>query len=476
MARNKWVVLFIGTALLTACKVGPDYEGPPSRDGELPGMFGEIDDPAFIAGEADLRTWWTVFNDSLLNELIDRAARDNKDLRIALSRVNEARARVGIAQAARAPQVTLGGGVSGVNDATTGFESRTRSNIGLDASWELDVFGRIARQIETVDTEYQATQEDRRDVQVSLFAEVARAYLSVRSLQAQLAAADSNINSQREILQLTETRFRDGLSSGLDVAQAKQVLASSEAAVPPLRIALSREINTIAVLVGTHPQALHVDLREPKPIPVPLATVTVGVPANLLRQRPDIRAAERRLASQTAQLGVATADLYPSFSIAGSFGLSALDGTSLLDPSSRSFALGPGVRWNLFDGGRLRSQIKVEDARVEQTMLLYERSVLSAMEEVESSMTAFIEQRIRVEAIERAATAARETLKLATRLYTEGLTGFQDVLDAQRQLLATESDVAEARGLASQNLVSLYKAFGGGWDPTDSSGGADINE
>lgn len=469
MTRKKWVVLLAGATLLTACRVGPDYKGPSNRDGELPGMFGQIDDPAFVAGETDLRTWWTVFDDSLLNELIDKAAQDNKDLRIALSRVNEARARVSIAQAARAPQVTLGGGVSGVSDAGTGFETRTRTNIGLDASWELDVFGRIARQIESVDAEYAATEEDRRDVQVSLFAEVARAYLSVRSLQAQLSAAENNIKSQREILRLTETRFRDGLSSGLDVAQARQVLASSEAAVPPLRIALSREVNTIAVLVGTHPQALHVDLRDPKPIPVPPTTVTVGVPVYLLRQRPDIRAAERRLASQTAQLGVATADLYPSFSIAGSFGLSAFDGTSLLDPSSRSFALGPGVRWNIFDGGRLRAQIQVEDAKVEQTLLLYERAVLSAMEEVESSMTAFIEQRIRVEAIERAAEASRETLKLATRLYSEGLTGFQDVLDAQRQLLASESDVAEARGLASQNLVSLYKAFGGGWDPEEVS-------
>lgn len=452
---------------IAGCKVVDEYQGPPQTI-DVPENFGEIDDPAFTRTEADIRTWWTVFDDPMLTELIEIAAQDNRDLKIALSKVSEARARVDISRSSRSPQISLGGGASAANDASSGFETRLRSSASVEASWELDVFGRIAAQIESTDAEYQATEEDMRDVQVSLFADIARAYLAVRALQAQLAASERNIESQRTTLDLTQSRFRDGLSSGLDVAQATELLASSEAQVPTLRIRLSQEINTIALLIGTHPQALYQDLRTPKTIPVPPTTIGVGFPADRLRQRPDIRAAERRLAAQTANLGIAKTDLYPAFSIGGSFGVSALDGESLFSAASRSFALGPSVRWNIFDGGRVRAQINVEDARLEQSILIYERTVLRAIEETETAMTAFIEQRIRVDAIERAASAARETLRIATNLYKEGIIGFQELLDAQRRVLDAESQVSEARGLASQNLVSLYKALGGGWDPSES--------
>jgi multidrug efflux system outer membrane protein len=467
----KAVVLTPVTLLLLAtpsgCNVIDEYEGPPQTI-DVPEEFGEIEDPAFSRTEEDIRTWWTVFEDPMLDELIEIAARDNRDLQIALAKVSEARARVDISRASRSPQVSLGGGVAAADDAMTSYETRVRSSVSAEASWELDVFGKIAAQIDSADAEFQATEEDMHDVQVSLFADVARAYLAVRSLQSQLEASERNIESQSTILKLTEARFRDGLASGLDVAQAKELLASSEAQVPTLRIRLSQEINTIALLIGTHPQALHQDLRTPESIPVPPATVGVGFPADRLRQRPDIRAAERRLAAQTANLGIAKADLYPAFSIGGSFGVSALDGESLFSAASRTFALGPSVRWNIFDGGKLRAQINVEDARLEQSILIYERTVLRAIEETETAMTAFIEQRIRVDAIERAAEAARETLRIASSLYKEGIIGFQELLDAQRRVLSVESEVSEARGLASQNLVSLYKALGGGWDPNES--------
>lgn len=458
--------LLLVIPLLSGCNVIDEYEGPPQTI-DVPEDFGEIEDPAFTRSEEDIRTWWTVFDDPMLDELIDIAAQDNRDLRIALAKVSEARARVGISQASRSPQISLGGGVSAVDDQMSGYETRVRSGASAEASWELDVFGKIAAQIDSATAEFRATEEDMRDVQVSLFADVARAYLAVRSLQSQLEASERNIESQRTILKLTESRFSDGLASGLDVAQAKELLASSEAQVPTLRIRLSQEINTIALLIGTHPQELHQDLRTPQTIPVPPATVGVGFPADRLRQRPDIRAAERRLAAQTANFGIAKADLYPSFSIGGSFGVSALDGESLFSAASRSFALGPSVRWNIFDGGKLRAQIDVEDAKLEQSILIYERTVLRAIEETESAMTAFIEQRIRVDAIERAADAARETLRIATTLYREGIIGFEELLDAQRRVLSVESQVSEARGLASQNLVSLYKALGGGWDPSE---------
>ena len=337
--------------------------------------------------------------------------------------------------------------------------------MSADVSWELDVFGRISREVESATAEFEASEEDQRDVQVSLYAEVARAYLAVRALQTQLKAAQSNIESQQKILELTRARADAGLSSALDVKQAEGVLAASEAEVPGLRINLAREINTLGVLLGRNPTALLEELATPKPIPVPPVQVTVGVPGDLLRQRPDIRAAERRLAAQTARVGIATADLYPRFGINASLGMQQFGG-GIFNAANQAFALGPSMRWNVFDGGRVRSQIKVEDARVEQCLLLYDRAVLNAIEEVETAMTTFAEQRVRVEAIERAAAAAREALRLATGLYKDGLIGFQDVLDSQRQLFRQESAVAGARGVASQSLVLLYRALGGGWDPS----------
>ncbi len=444
-----WIVL-----VAAGCRVGPDYEGPPEI--EAPVAFAAIDDPAFVPGETDLRTWWEVFEDPMLNEIIDAAASDNLDLRIAVSKVVEARARVDIAESARSPLIALGGGSSVDSNAATSFDPRVQSSLSLQASWELDVFGRVARQVEAADAMFGAANEDRRDVQVSIFAEAANRYLSVRSLQTQLDTAERNIESQREILELTRIRERDGLASRLDVVRAEQLVASSESLVPPLRIQLNRDINTIALLVGTHPQALPFDLRTRADLPVPPAETVIGVPAELLRQRPDIRAAERRLAAQTARVGIATTALYPQFSIGGSIGTS-------FSSTPLSFSLGPSIRWTLFDGGAIRSQIDVEDAVLEQAVLSYEQTVLRAIEEVETSMTTFIEQRIRLESVERSASSAREAFELARGVYREGLIDFQDLLSVQMRLLEAEAQVAEASGLSSQNLVNLYKALGGGW-------------
>jgi len=450
--------------LLAACTVGPDYV-PPEPSDEIPGQFSSIKDPAFKPGKTDLVSWWTVFHDPQLDSLIKRAGEGNLDLAIAVSRVSEARARLGFSKAGRSPQVGFGGDVDRASSFQTGFETRTVSSVGANVSWELDVFGRVSRQIEAAEASFQASEEDQRDVQVALYAEVARAYLAVRGLQMQLQAANHNIESQKTIVNLTKARESAGLSSQLDVVQSEGVLAASESEVPGLRINLSREINTLGVLLGKNPTALHKELATPKPIPVPPVQVTVGVPGDLLRQRPDIRAAERKLAAQTAMVGVATADLYPQFGINASLGLQQLGG-GIFNAASNTFALGPSMRWNVFDGGRVRSQIKVESARVDQALLLYERAVLNALEEVETAMTTFVEQRVRVEAVERAATAARTALKLATGLYKDGLIGFQEVLDSQRQLFRQESAVATARGQASQSLVLLYRALGGGWDPS----------
>jgi multidrug efflux system outer membrane protein len=451
----------IAATAVTGCTTGPDYEGPPSAAAPS-GPFSEIDDPAFVPGETDLRTWWTVFEDPMLNQIIADAAENAPDLRIAAARVQEARARLDLSRASRSPQIALGGGTAATGNTSSGFASGFSSSAAAEASWEIDLFGRLARGIEASEALFAAAEEDQRDVQVSLFAELATRYMSIRSLQAQIESATANINSQREILNLTRIRQRDGLASRLDVVRAEQLVAASEALLPPLRTQLIRDINTIAVLVGTQPSAIPYDLESAKPVPVPPTEIVVGIPADLLRQRPDIRAAERRIAAQSAAVGVATANLYPQFSFGGSIGT-----TFAGDPSL--FSLGPSLRWTLFDGGRLRSQVSVEDAVLEQAIIAYERTVLRALEEVESAMTTFIEQRTRMEAVERSAEAAQEAFGLAANLYRDGLIDFQDLLDVQTNLLAADASVAEARGLATQNLVALYKALGGGWDTTEAS-------
>jgi outer membrane protein TolC len=409
------------TVALAGCTVGPDYD-PEASQQTVPDTFGDgIPDPALKPGTADLETWWTVFNDPQLTSLIERAAESNLDVRIALARVNEARARLGIAAAAGQPQVNAGGEAGVGDDPNDPNGSGTpRYSVGLDAR--------------------------------------------IRTLQEQLTAAQQNLRDQQQIVEITKGRYEAGLSSRLDLVQSERILATTQAQIPPLRVELARSINTLGVLLGQFPRALADELEQAKPIPVPPEEVTIGVPANILRQRPDIRAAERRLAAQTARVGVATADLYPEFSLKGSIGIAGF-GEDSYNPGGPSFFLGPSMRWNVFDGGRIRNQIKVEDFKLEQALLEYEATVLNGLEEVESAVVAFLEQRVIALAIARAAAAAREELQLGMDLYKQGLVGFQSVLDAERALFDLQNQEARARGDASIHLVRLYKALGGGWNP-----------
>jgi len=459
------LVICIG---LGACTVGPDYKRPKVQ---VPEGYREVPDPALIREKGDITTWWKVFNDPLLVELIEEASRENLDLKTAVSRVKEARAQVGVqkgelypvvdakAQGERARTSENLGGLGGITE--------NQYSVGIDASWEVDLFGRIRRSVEAAEADLQASEEDRADVMISLYAEIATTYLTLRSLQAQINTALKNIDSQKEVLTLTQKRFKYGLATDLDVAQAERILAGSESTVPPLRIELVKAINSIGILLGRPPGALHDRLSQMKPIPVPPKSIAVGVPADLLRQRPDIRQAERRLAAQTARIGVATADLYPSFSLSGFLELQSISTGNLLDESSLAYSLGPTLRWNLFNRNRIRSQIQVEDARTEQALLSYEQAILNALNEIENAMTKLLEQRVQYEAQKRSATAARRTVMLATRLYKDGLVDFQNVLDAQRSLLDLELQVAEAEGEAATNVVALYKALGGGWNPAE---------
>lgn len=465
-------ILILGLALiilLPGCAaVGPDYE-PPKID--MPAAWQKAPGPAHSPDQKDIHQWWQVFNDPLLSSLMERATKGNLDLKSAYARVKEARHLVGVSTGGAWPSVGASGQSvrqhSSANDVTPGGITSSRQTLQADATWEIDLFGRIRRSIEAAKAQYQASEEDRAGVMVTLYAEVARVYLAVRTAQARQAATTLNIASQKEVLTLTEVRFKNGLATGLDVSQAEQVLAGSEAEVPPIRIALAQNVNALAVLLGMQPGALRDELAVAKPIPVPPKEVVVGVPADLLRRRPDIRRSERLLAAATARVGVATADLYPSFTIFGTIGLAATNVGDLFAGGGQFYSFGPSFKWNLFQGGAIRSQIKVESARTEQALLAYEQTVLTALSEVENALVSFMELQNQVLALGRAVKASRRTLELSIRLYKEGLNDFQSVLDAQRSMFSNDDRLASAKGQTASALVGLYKSLGGGWQATD---------
>jgi len=460
-------------ALLAGCTVGPDYEPPETY---VPDDWHQEVVQGLGDGTGSLHTWWTTLGDPMLESLIDRAAANNRELHVAIGRIAEAQALYGFSRGERYPDFDAAGAVQRQRssadfrpkDPATGNRSdstETFRSLGFDATWEIDLWGRITRSIESAEAGYESSIENYRDVLVVLFSDVATTYIQARAFQERIEFAEGNIKTQEGSLRLTSDRFRAELVGKLDVRQAELNLATTEAFVPLLRQELMFTINRLSVLVGEPPGPLQEQMLIPKPVPEGTLDVTAGVPADLLRQRPDVRQAERDLAAASAQIGVATADLYPRFSLTGFF---AFEGTAdIFDSSKQAWAIGPAVRWNLFDGGRVRSAIKAEEARTEQAFANYENTVFVAIEEVENAMTAYVEEQIRRESLRRSVTAASESVKLVNTLYRTGLTDFQNVLDTERSLFQQEDALAESEGLVSENLVRIYRTLGGGWKADD---------
>jgi len=465
-------VCAIGALALGGCTVGPDYVEPET---ETPDAWHSAAVDGLEDGQATLQTWWTVFDDDQLNELVLRSANGNLDLRAALWRVEEARALRGVVAGERKPQVGFSAdatrskpsenGLLGDFAPEDGFEAENLFATGLGASWEIDVFGRIRRQVEAADAATEASVEAYRDVLVSLYAETALAYLNVRTAQERLRIARANVEAQESTLQLTRDRFDAGLVSALDVTQAESNLANTYSLIPVIERDLNEGLNRLAVLLGEHPGTLHAELDQEVAIPHEPEAVATGLPTELLRQRPDVRQAERLLASQTAKIGVATADLYPTFSLTGFLGLEAVNAGDLGSSDSVTWNIGLPLRWNIFAGGRIRSRIRAEEARTNQLLAAYEQTVLDALEEAENTMVAFAKEVERRARLEQAVDATQRSLDLVLTQYTAGLTDFQNVLDTQRTLLLREDELAVAEGLVVSNLVRLYRALGGGWDP-----------
>ncbi|MEN8163703.1 MAG: TolC family protein [Acidobacteriota bacterium] len=467
------IVAALAIATTTGCiTVGPDYVEP---EIETPDAWHTAATTGIGDGTATLQTWWNEFDDPILSDLIHRSTEGNLSLREALWRVEEARALRGIAGSPGSPQVNATGqssrseasdnGLGADLAPPGGFEAQSLHDYGVGASWEIDLFGRIRRQAEAADATTQGSVEAYRDVMVSLYAEVALAYVSVRSSQERIGLAKANVQGQEETLQLTGDRFAVGLVSALDVAQAESNVANTRSLIPVLETRLSQSLNRLAVLLGESPGALHDELATPAPIPHEPPAVIVSLPAELLRQRPDVRLAERGLAAQTARIGVATADLYPSFSLGGFLGLQSTSGGDFFDSGSLTWNVGLPIRWNIFSGGRIRNQIRAEEARTEQMLAAYEQTVLSALEESENSMVAYANEVKRRSHLRDSVEATEHSLELVLTQYRSGLTNFQNVLDTQRSLLTRQDELAASEGDAVSNLIRLYRALGGGWDP-----------
>lgn len=459
--KSSLVSACLGLLFLAGCTVGPDYV-PPQADVPDAWSAGGVS-----TAPADLTAWWRRFEDPSLTELVQRARDNNRDLERAVVRITEARARAGIAESQNFPNIEAEGAYARQRDSeeiVPGSQASNRFSAGLASTWELDLFGRIRRSVEAAHAGIGAAIEDYGAVQVCLFAEVARQYTFLRSLQTRLTIAHDNARTQGTSLRLAEARVRAGVAPDLDVAQARFNLATTESTIPALRAAITATTNRLAVLVGEPPQGVQKLLETRRPIPRPPAEVTVGVPADAVRQRPDVRRAERELAAQTARIGIATAELYPRFFLNGSFGFESDSVSSWFQSGSQAFGFGPSFRWNLFSGGRIRSQIRVEEARTDAARLAYEQAVLVSLEEVETAITSYVRERERLAALGRAVAAAERAVQLADGLYREGLTTFQNILDAQRTVLELQDERAQSQGSITSHLIAVYKALGGGWD------------
>jgi len=461
MNTRKICLLSAGLLTLTGgCTVGPDYHPPQAA---APKKWSESQRGGTTNTTVKVVEWWRTFHDAELNSLIERAVQANLDLRIAEGRVREARATRSGALWDFGPTINSSTGYTRQKGALQ-RQSSGLHDTNLDASWEIDVFGSKRRTLEADTANLAASEEDRRDVLVILLGDVARNYMEVRGAQQRLAIARKNITAQSESIELTRTRFKAGLTSELDVKQAEALLATTQATIPTFETAQKQAVHQLSVLLGQPPGALLAELSRAKPIPPTPPSIPVGMPSDLLRRRPDVRRAERQLAAATANIGVETAELFPKFSLTGTGGFQSVSASDWLTAGSRYWSAGPTVTWRFLDFGRIRARIKAADARQEQALATYEKTVLTAFQDVENALVAYANEQSRFKALNESVTANRRALELANELYSKGLGDFLSVLDSERSLFGAEDQLADSQRTVTENLTTLYKALGGGWE------------
>ena len=459
------------TLVVSGCTtVGPDYVRPP---GPVAEQWIDIDDPRIKAEPAELIDWWTVYNDPVLTFLVEAAYKQNLTLQIAGLRILEARAQLGIAVGRQYPQVQQATGsltrVELSDNAPNVVEtSFTDVRMGFDTAWEIDFWGRFRRGVEAGNADLGASIANYDDVLVSLIAEVAATYVQIRTFEERLRLARANVKIQEESLRIATVRFRHGAVTKLDVQEATGNLRNTEALIPELETGLRQAKNTLSILLGMPPHDLQDVLGGPRPIPTAPADVAVGVPAELLRRRPDIRRAERDAAAQSALIGIAKADLYPRFTLAGFVGLQSSDTgmatlADLFTGDSFTGFVGPALSWPLLNYGRLKNNVRVQDARFQQLVINYQNTVLKAAEEVENAVVAFLRAQEQARFLSAAVQATKGAVDLSLIQYRGGAIPFDRVLISEERLVAQQDRLAEAKGAISVNLIAMYKGLGGGW-------------
>ncbi|MHC4399382.1 MAG: efflux transporter outer membrane subunit [Planctomycetota bacterium] len=453
-------------------KVGPNYGRPPAPVAD---QWIDSDAAGIVSQSEDYSYWWDVFHDPTLNELVDAAEEQNLSLRTAGMRIMEARAQLGIAYGSLFPQSQQMFG------DYTRFELSETSpfggpqpggaikhfdfwDVGFNATWELDFWGRFRRAIESSEADLDAQIENYDDVLVILQAEVASAYIQIRTLQERLRLAHQNVELQEETLRQATVRNKAGEVSKLDVYQAEENLANTRSLIPRLENGIRLSQNALCVLLGFPPRDLEAELGSGAiPEPEPSREILVGIPAELLRRRPDVRRAERQAAAQSARIGIAESDFYPRIAITGFIGLESEDFAKLFNKRSWMGNVGPGFRWNILNYGRIRNSVRAEEARFCQLVIEYQNRVLEANREVEDAINSFLQEKERAEVLAEAVTAAEGSTKLSDTQYREGEVDFQRVVDSQRVLVLRQDGLAASRGRVALNLVAMYKALGGGW-------------
>lgn len=442
--------------ILIGCSVGPNYKPPTNKELGIPQNWSST-----IPGErsdADLSVWWKKLNDPLLSNLIDQALKNGLDLKLAQARLREARARRKVAGADLFPTVTTSA-TARRNQNSGDSVSNTSFNAGFDASWEADIFGGKRRGVQAAQADLEATAADLYNTQISLIAEVALNYVELRSFQSRIDIAKKNLETQSETLQITEWRRDAGLISSLDVEQARTNREQTAAQIPSLETQQAESQHRIEILLGKAPGSL-ANLKEVQPIPSVPDQVIVHIPAVAIAHRPDLRSAERKLAAETARIGQAIAQRYPGLNLSGSLGLQAISG----GPVTIAGSLIASAIQTIFDAGKLKQQVEIQNAIQQQAFVSYQSSVLTALEDVENALVSLTNNRERLASLQNAAESARNASIFARQQYESGLTDFQTVLDTERSVLNAEDSLTTTKSEETTALIQLYKALGGGWD------------
>jgi NodT family efflux transporter outer membrane factor (OMF) lipoprotein len=478
LARLMLVVLLL--LQCGGCLVGPDFSEPPAP---VASKWLESNDPSVISaplvstGQRADWDWWTVYHDPVLDRLIRVAYEQNLSLVSAGTRVLEARAQLGVAIGEFYPQLQEGKGSMIYSRSSHADPTATpvsllrnfwRDALGLTVNWELDFWGKFRRGIESADAVYLASIAGYDQALVTLLGDVAATYIGIRTLETQIKIAQENVVKQKKALALAEAKFHGGTATKLDVYQAENVLAATEATIPQLTIQLKQGLNALRVLLGMAPEPLDDLLGRSTRIPVPPRDVVVGIPADLVRRRPDIRAAELAAAAQSAQVGIAEADLYPALSLLGTFGTVAsnINGNKLkqvVQGKGITFGFGPSFQWNILNYGQITNTVRVQDAKLQGLLVDYQNAVLKAQQEVEDGLASFLQGREQVEFLRKSVAAADAALGLAILQWNLGTRDFTTVLTAEQNLYTAQNNLAMAEGGVSTGLASVYRALGGGW-------------